>query len=111
MGCHRIILSEQAPWHPPYQRPPEPVIGLAEGEARWRGVTTDVLPDGLFDLPDGQIIKSCPAPSKKIFLLASGPTRIYIPCIPLHSEGRYANVTDVGAGCGGRSGARDGRCS
>src|SRR5882724_3177694 len=27
-----------------------------------------------------------------------------------HSEGRFANVTDVGAGCGGRGGARDGRC-
>jgi hypothetical protein len=30
--------------------------------------------------------------------------------IPSHTEGRYANVTDVGTGCDGRSGARDGRC-
>jgi hypothetical protein len=55
MGCHQIVPSEQAPWHFPYYRPLEPVIGLAESETRWRGMTTDVLPDGLFDLPDGQI--------------------------------------------------------
>jgi hypothetical protein len=65
---------------------------------------------GCLICPTGKSLKVCPAPLRKIFLLAPDPTRIYIACIPLHPEGRFANVTDVGAGCGGRSGARDGRC-
>src|ERR1700738_470852 len=60
--------------------------------------------------PTGKSANSCPVPSQKIFRFAIDPTRIYILAILSHSEGRYANVTDVGAGCCGRGGARDGRC-
>src|SRR3984893_9647894 len=60
--------------------------------------------------PTGKSANSCPVPSQKIFRFAIDPTRIYILAILSHSEGRYANVTDVGAGCDGRGGARDGRC-
>src|ERR1700738_4065612 len=60
--------------------------------------------------PTGKSANSCPVPSQKIFRFAIDPTRIYILAILAHSEGRFANVTDVGAGCGGRGGARDGRC-
>jgi hypothetical protein len=55
--------------------PLEPVIGLAEGETRWRGMTTVVVVLGMpkrpaseTDLPDGQITRvSCPVLFRKIF--------------------------------------------
>ena len=40
--------------------------------------------------------KVCPAPLRKIFLLAADPNHRHIRRIPSHSEGRFANVTDAG---------------
>ena len=54
--------------------------------------------------------KVCKAPCRKNILIFRNRKSVYIHRIPFHSEGRFANVTDVGMGCGGRSGARDGRC-
>jgi len=45
----------------------------------------------------------------KNILIFRNRKSVYIHRIPFHSEGRFANVTDVGMGCGGRRGARDGR--
>src|SRR3979411_2893869 len=46
--------------------------------------------------PTGKSPVSCPAPSKKIFLLAADPTQIYIPRRPVPLRGALANVTDAG---------------
>src|SRR5450755_4029487 len=63
------------------------------------------------NLPDGQITqksvkplwqKYSDFPKLQISLYSSRPVLL---------RGTFANVTNVGAGCGGRSGARDGRCS
>ena len=63
------------------------------------------------DLPDGQFADPCVQPPfQKKFFFTVDANQIYIRCVPSHTEGRFANVTDVGAGCGGRGGARDGRC-
>jgi len=52
----------------------------------------------------------CPSsPFRKNILIFRSCKLSYIDRIPFHSEGRFANVTNVGMGCGGRSGARDGR--
>src|SRR5258708_23706187 len=37
-----------------------------------------------------------PVPREKIFLFSPDPTRIYIHCVPSHSEGRLAIVTNAG---------------
>jgi hypothetical protein len=44
------------------------------------------------------------SPPAEIFPFALPPNHIHIPAIPSHSEGRFAIVTDVGTGCGGRGG-------
>jgi hypothetical protein len=63
------------------------------------------------DLPDGQISKNAVHTQSQKYS-ASRLTRLksISPAVLSHSEGRFANVTDVGAGCDGRCGARDGRC-
>jgi len=43
----------------------------------------------------------------KIFLFSFDPNHFYITRIPAHSEGRFAIVTDVGQGCGGRGMSKD----
>ncbi len=64
--------------------------------------------------PDGQITsdyrKHCQAPRVKIFLFYRTKNQGISLRIPSHQEGRFANVTNAGRGCGGRGGARDGRC-
>jgi len=56
--------------------------------------------------PDGQITsdfpKWCQAPFAKIFRFAATPNQIYNCRRPVPEEGRFANVTKRGAGCGGR---------
>jgi len=46
----------------------------------------------------------CPVPSLKNISLRASPIKSIFPAIPSHSEGRFAIVTDVGTGCGGRGG-------
>ena len=53
--------------------------------------------------------KACQAPADHNILIFRNGKSVYILRIPFHSEGRFANVTNVGMGCGGRGGARDGR--
>jgi hypothetical protein len=67
-------------------------------------------PDGLCDYPTGKSPKSPSIPSRKNILIFRIRKSGYIHPRPAPPEGRFANVTDVGAGCGGRFGARDGRC-
>jgi hypothetical protein len=43
-----------------------------------------------------------PVPLAKIFRFALDPNHLYIHGHPAQTEGRFAIVTDVGAGCGGR---------
>jgi hypothetical protein len=52
------------------------------------------------------ICPSCPAPFAKIFPFRPDPNHFTNPAIPSHTEGRFAIVTDVGAGCGGRDSVR-----
>jgi hypothetical protein len=42
------------------------------------------------------------SPSQKYFLFSSDPNHFYIPRHPGPLEGRFAIVTNVGQGCGGR---------
>jgi hypothetical protein len=49
--------------------------------------------------------KSPSSPSDKNILIFRSCKSSYIDRIPFHSEGRFANVTNVGMGCGGRGGA------
>ena len=46
--------------------------------------------------PTGKSPVSCPAPSKKIFLLATDPTQTYIPRHPVPLRGTARDVTDAG---------------
>jgi hypothetical protein len=54
-----------------------------------------------------QAVSTCPVPLQKIFLFSLNPNHFYIRRCPAHTEGRFAIVTNVGAGCGGRVGAFD----
>ena len=54
--------------------------------------------------------KICQSLAIKIFWFSETKSCAISLRIPFHSEGRFANVTNVGTGCGGRDGARDGRC-
>ena len=54
--------------------------------------------------PTGKSPKSASSPSRKNILIFRNHKSVYIHRIPFHSEGRFANVTNVGMGCGGRSG-------
>ena len=49
----------------------------------------------------GKSPKSLSSASRKNILIFRNLKSDYIPCIPFHSEGRFANVTNVGMGCGG----------
>jgi len=51
--------------------------------------------------------QACPAPFEKIFWFSENPNQLYNLRHPAHTEGRFAIVTDVGAGCGGRISAFD----
>ena len=79
-----------------------------------------LLPDGLFDLPDGQISDSAviclSSPLCKNILIFRNPNHCYISRRPVPPEGRFAIVTNVardavdaggasdeGASCGRRS--------
>ena len=58
------------------------------------------------DLPDGQIgeladFLSSPL-AKNIPFCPSGKSSLQPRAIPAHTEGRFAIVTNVGRGCGGR---------
>ena len=44
----------------------------------------------------------CPVAFQKIFRFRSDPNQNYKPRHPVPHEGRFAIVTDVGTGCGGR---------
>jgi hypothetical protein len=59
--------------------------------------------------PTGKSPKSSSSLFRKNILIFRSRKLSYIDCIPFHSEGRFANVTNVGMGCGGRGGTRDGR--
>jgi hypothetical protein len=48
-----------------------------------------------------------PVPFAKIFLFPFDPNHFYVDRIPAHTEGRFAIVTNVGRGCGGRGCAFD----
>jgi hypothetical protein len=52
--------------------------------------------------PPGKSLISCPAPFAKRFLFSPDPNQIYNLRCPDPKEGRFAIVTDVGQGCGGR---------
>jgi hypothetical protein len=54
--------------------------------------------------PTGKSPQSPSIPSSKNILIFRSYKLRYIDRIPFHSEGRFANVTNVGMGCGGRSG-------
>jgi hypothetical protein len=54
----------------------------------------------------GKSAKFCQAPFTKIFWFSERPNQFYSPAIPPRQKGRFAIVTDVGAGCGGREAAR-----
>ena len=60
--------------------------------------------------PTGKSPKSPSSPSRKNILIFRSRKSVYTERIPSHQEGRFANVTNAGRGCGGRGGARDGRC-
>jgi hypothetical protein len=66
----------------------------------------DLLPDGRFNLPDGQITDSAviclsSLVCKNILIFRRPKSLLYFP--PSRSpEGRFAIVTKRGAGCGGR---------
>jgi hypothetical protein len=52
--------------------------------------------------PTGKSLTCLSSPSaKNIPLRVSPKSTLELPC-PAHTEGRFAIVTDVGAGCGGR---------
>ena len=61
--------------------------------------------------PTGKSVHGCPALREKIFGFSEDPNHRYIHGVPSHTEGRFAIVTDVGAGCGGREGVFDERRS
>jgi hypothetical protein len=65
--------------------------------------------DQLGGHPTGKSVHRCPAPREKIFWFSEDPNHLYIRDVPSHTEGRFAIVTDVGAGCGGREGVFDER--
>ena len=60
------------------------------------------------NLPDGQITsgyqKVMSSPSDKNILVFRINKSVYNDRIPFHSEGRFANVTNVGMGSDGRGG-------
>jgi hypothetical protein len=58
------------------------------------------------DCPTGNHRNTCPAPFAKIFRFTSEANHLFILAIPAHTERRFAIVTDVGQGCGGREVAR-----
>ena len=74
--------------------PLEPVIGLAEGETRWRGMT--VLPI----VPDGQITSCFPKCAvqsllQKYFYFGQSQISSLIRAVPSRKRG-VAHVTNVG---------------
>jgi hypothetical protein len=56
------------------------------------------------DLPDGQISEILSSSLRKNISIYNSEKPNYIHGILFHTEGRFANVTNVGAGCDGRSG-------
>src|SRR4029077_18612681 len=58
-----------------------------------------------FRWPDGQIKKTCPAPSKKIFRLCRRANQRFDSARLTREEGRVAIVTKRGLRCGGRGSA------
>ena len=64
--------------------------------------THDLLPDGLFDLPDGQIselaVTCLSSPPCKNILIFRIPKSVLYVRRPVPLEGRFAIVTDVGRG-------------
>jgi hypothetical protein len=52
--------------------------------------------------PSGGLVIVLSSPFGKNILLFRNCKSVYSPAIPSHSEGRYANVTNAGRGCGGR---------
>src|SRR5579863_924833 len=52
---------------------------------------------------DSPVVSFCRIPSGLIL----PPNQKHFPAVPPHQEGRFAIVTNVGAGCGGRVGAQD----
>jgi hypothetical protein len=54
----------------------------------------------------GKSVKSCPAPSNKIFLFSGDPKSVQNSRHPVPLRGALAIVTNVGAGCGGRGSVR-----
>jgi len=61
-------------------------------------------PNGEFFEPD-QADATCPVLLGKIFPFAIPQIKSITRAIPAHTEGRFAIVTNVGQGCGGRGGA------
>jgi hypothetical protein len=56
----------------------------------------DLLPDGLFNLPDGQISKNLSSPFCKNISVFQKCKPDYMICRPVPLEGRFAIVTDAG---------------
>ena len=73
--------------------------GLSDGDGfrETLNPSSDLAPDELFDLPDGQISDFPVQPlSAKIFRFSPDPTQIYIPRRPVPLRGAARDVTDAG---------------
>jgi hypothetical protein len=62
----------------------------------------DLLPDGLFDLPDGQISKNLSSPFRKNILIFRRPKSVVYPPPSRPTRGAVRDRHGRGAGCGGR---------
>jgi hypothetical protein len=77
-------------------------MGFAKGSTHHRNDDGNDFARKTYFLEPDQSDLPCPDLFAKIFRFAIPPNHFYIPAIPSHREGRFAIVTDVGAGCGGR---------
>jgi hypothetical protein len=69
-----------------------PVVNDRNGFGEALDPSRDLLPDGLFDLPDGQISDTplslaCPALFAKIFWFSECPNQFYISSVPSRQRG------------------------
>jgi hypothetical protein len=75
------------------------MLRMAPQDEVGAGFTARNLPDGQITSPSADRLSS---PFVKIFCFSEIANQSISLPIPSHTEGRFAIVTDVGTGCGGR---------